>query len=69
FFPARTPSAIVNTMNEAVRTAMKDPAVIDALDKVSYEPRDMTPEKFAKVVRDEVALWDDIVRKTKAKLQ
>ncbi|MBX9846293.1 MAG: hypothetical protein K2Z80_31255 [Xanthobacteraceae bacterium] len=69
FVPARTPSAIVRTLNEAVRTAMKDPAVVVALDKLGYVPEDMSPADFAKVVRDEVKLWEDVVRKANVKLQ
>lgn len=60
--PAGTPPAIVAKINADVRKALADPGVRAKLAALGNEPMDMSPEQFAKFVRDEMATYAVVIK-------
>jgi tripartite-type tricarboxylate transporter receptor subunit TctC len=56
--PARTPSAIVDKLANAVIAASEDAAVIEQLRKLGVEPKGTTPEEFAAQIAREQPQFD-----------
>ena len=61
--PAGVPADVVKKINADVRRALKDAAVQDRLVKGGNETLDMSPEAFARMVREHI---DDYTRVIKA---
>jgi tripartite-type tricarboxylate transporter receptor subunit TctC len=53
--PAKTPRAIVDTLNDATEKALLDPAVAAKLAKLGVEPEQMSANAFGKFVNDDIA--------------
>lgn len=62
FAPRGTPAAIVERLAEAIIAAGRDPAVVARMAQSYAEAIPNTPAEFAKVVRDEAARWEPVVR-------
>jgi tripartite-type tricarboxylate transporter receptor subunit TctC len=61
--PAGTPTAIVEQIAQATRTAIAEPAYQQMLLNVGIEPTpDSSPEKFRRSLADDVALWAPVVK-------
>jgi tripartite-type tricarboxylate transporter receptor subunit TctC len=60
--PAGTPPAIVAKINADVRKALADPDVRTKLAALGNETMDMSPEQFAKFVRDEMATYAAVIK-------
>jgi tripartite-type tricarboxylate transporter receptor subunit TctC len=54
FAPAKTPSAIVDALNAAVRKALRAPAVANVVQKSGFMPDDRTAEQTAEFFRSKV---------------
>lgn len=65
---AGTPRPIVDRINAAINAAMNDPAVRERFKAAGLDPAGGTPEQFAKLMADESAKWEPIIRRTGAKL-
>jgi len=65
--PARTPDAIVRTLNAAVVDASRSQDVISALGMQSTRPASNTPEQFAQFIREEQVRFAKIVRDSGAR--
>lgn len=64
--PAGTPEAIVNKLNAAIKTALADKDVQERLLKQGCEPLESTPQKFATLIKDDLANWQKIVKSSGA---
>lgn len=62
FAPAKTPPAIVKTLNAAVNKALADPAVRKKLADLGSEVRVTTPEQFDQFLKDEEAKLKALVK-------
>jgi len=60
--PAGTPIAIVNKINKDVNQAMLDPEVKNAYETKGIKATPMSPQEFAKFVRDEMAKYAKIAK-------
>jgi tripartite-type tricarboxylate transporter receptor subunit TctC len=61
--PAGTPQPVVDRLNEAMQTAMKDAAVIKRLQEVGVDPTPgRGPKEAAAFMQAELAKWGPIVR-------
>ena len=67
--PAATPRDIVNTLGGATARAARDPELKRRLVEQGAEPVGSTPEEFAKLLREEVPRWAEIVRISGAKAE
>jgi tripartite-type tricarboxylate transporter receptor subunit TctC len=60
--PAGTPPAIVAKLNAAFRETLAAPETRDRLANFGAEAKIGTPEAFGKLIADELALWQRVVR-------
>jgi tripartite-type tricarboxylate transporter receptor subunit TctC len=62
FGPAAIPKNLVAKINADIAAILADADMKDRLDKLGAEPAPLSPEEFAKYVREEVALWAKVVK-------
>ena len=60
--PAGTPPAIVHKLNREVNRILQVAEVRDQLSKLGVDPVGMAPEEFAKFVREQIAVYQRIVK-------
>jgi len=60
--PAGTPREIVQKLSEGVQRATRDADVRKRMVEQGAEPVGSTPEEFAKLLRQEVARWAEVVK-------
>jgi tripartite-type tricarboxylate transporter receptor subunit TctC len=65
---AGTPRAVVDRINTALNAALKEPQVQERLKTAGLEAVGGTPEQFAKLMADEAAKWQPIIKRSGAKL-
>jgi tripartite-type tricarboxylate transporter receptor subunit TctC len=67
--PAGIPKATVDAINAAVGRELKDPALLERLDKQGVVPRALSPEEFAALLRDDYARMGRIVKAAGARIE
>ena len=67
--PARTPRAIVETLNAEVHKTMRLPAAVDAMRGMSVDIALSTPEEFGRLIESEMQRWDKVIRALNLKVQ
>jgi tripartite-type tricarboxylate transporter receptor subunit TctC len=60
--PAKTPAEIVNSLNSAIRDALKADAVKTGMAQFAYEAAPASPSEFAKLIKSDFDRWGAIVR-------
>ena len=60
--PAKTPEALVKRMNAELATTLKNADVVEKLSTQAVEPHHTAPEKFAALIRSEVAKWSKVIK-------
>jgi tripartite-type tricarboxylate transporter receptor subunit TctC len=60
--PAKTPAEIVNSLNSAIREALKADAVGAGFAPFGYEPTGTSPNEFAKLIKSDFDRWGAIVK-------
>lgn len=60
--PAKTPTAIVEKLNHAIVTALKDPQTIERLLNAGMEPDPTTPKAMREFVTKEYETWGKVVK-------
>lgn len=68
FAPARTPPAVVNTVNQALQVALKDTEVVRQLTEQGAEPSPSTPQELADYIQRDTARWAKVIRERKLKI-
>ena len=69
FAPAGTPKAIIEQIAQASRTALAEQAYQQMLIEAGFEPDvDSTPEKFRRVIDEDIAKWTPVVKAIGLKL-
>ncbi|MFC7475862.1 Bug family tripartite tricarboxylate transporter substrate binding protein [Dankookia sp. GCM10030260] len=68
YAPARTPPAILERLNQAVREAMGAPAFVEVVRQQGTVPEPTTPEALAAFGRAERLAWGEVVKATGATL-
>ena len=66
--PAATPKARVGQINAAMAKLLKDPAMLDRLDKQGVVPRALGPEEFAALLRADFVKMEKIVKAAGARI-
>ena len=62
FAPAGTPKPVIDKLNAAIVAALKDPAVVDKLDKAGEQIIAGTPEELSQKVREDYARWAEFLK-------
>ncbi|MFN3302921.1 MAG: Bug family tripartite tricarboxylate transporter substrate binding protein [Roseateles sp.] len=62
FLPARAPQAVVDKLADIARAAVREPAVVEALAKLGFEPLSLAPADYAKRLAAEREYWGPIVK-------
>ena len=60
--PAGTPGAIIQRLHDETSKAIKNPEVVDLMNKVGYVPADTTPAQYAQLKRTETAMWAKVIK-------
>ena len=68
FVPQGTPPAIVARLNEEIGKALADPAIRKNLEDSAQEPVSGSSEAFAKLVRDDYAKFEKLVKELNIKV-
>lgn len=61
FGPAGLPQPIVDQVNAALNSALKNPAVLQQLAKLGFDPGGGSPEDFRKKMASESAIWKKVI--------
>jgi len=61
--PAKTPPAIVATLNKHINDALELPAIRDQLTAAGIEPKATTAEQFSALMKADLAHWQKVVEK------
>ncbi|NBQ85941.1 MAG: tripartite tricarboxylate transporter substrate binding protein [Betaproteobacteria bacterium] len=67
--PAATPAAAASRINDAVAKLLKDPAILERLDKQGIEPRAISNGDFAKLLAADYQRMAQVVKTSGAKLE
>jgi tripartite-type tricarboxylate transporter receptor subunit TctC len=62
--PAKTPLAIIATLNKAINEALKTPEVREKLITAGIDPIGTTPQAFTNYVKEDIARWQKVVDKS-----
>jgi tripartite-type tricarboxylate transporter receptor subunit TctC len=65
--PAATPSAIVQRLSASVLSAMAAPEVIERINGIGQTPSPAGAEEFARLIREDYARWQRVVKTSGAK--
>lgn len=60
--PAKTPRAIVDTLNAQTHKVMRQPESVEAMRRLGVEIELSTPEEFGRLVESEMQRWSKVVR-------
>lgn len=63
--PAKTPAAVIQTLYKAATDAMKDPEVIDRMNKVGARLIGNTPDEFRTYIAAETEKWARVIKDSK----
>lgn len=69
FAPAKTPDAIVNALNIALKNVLTQPSVVSTLEGQGYEVATSSPKEFADLVKNDVKKWAKVVNDANIKIQ
>ena len=58
--PARTPTAIVETLHAEIVKALRDPDIKALLSKQAMQPVGDTPQEFAAFIQKDIATWKEV---------
>ncbi len=67
--PAATPAAAAHRINDAVAKLLKDPAILERLDKQGIEPRAISNADFARLLASDYQRMAQVVKTSGAKLE
>jgi tripartite-type tricarboxylate transporter receptor subunit TctC len=60
--PAKTPPAIVATLNRAINAVLKEPATVEHLRGMNMTPVGGTPDEVRTFLAEETARWSEVIR-------
>lgn len=63
FLPAKTPQAIVQNLNAALKVALATPQVIESYAAMSLEAHHTSPEELASMLKADLQRWEPLVKK------
>lgn len=67
--PPGTPRDVVMKLNTALNAVLKDPVVVDQLERMAFKPLGGTPEDFRKLTDSERVIWGAVVKQSGARVE
>lgn len=67
--PAGTPKAVIDRIAAEVRAATRQPDVQARIAAMGFEARDSSPEAFTAVYKQELPVWERLIKQSGAKLE
>jgi tripartite-type tricarboxylate transporter receptor subunit TctC len=64
FLPANAPADTVRALNLVVRDGLNAPGMVESLANSALEPRHMTPEEFAALLKQDYERWAGVAKAT-----
>lgn len=64
FVPAKTPRAVIDTLNQAAVAALRTPALRDRMVELGVTPTGTSPEEYADFLNKERERWSTMIRET-----
>ena len=64
FLPAKTPALVVQSLNGILREGLQAPDLVESLGKSALQPRYLTPNAFAALLKQDLDRWAPIVKAT-----
>jgi tripartite-type tricarboxylate transporter receptor subunit TctC len=61
FLPSRAPGAVVSRVNRELNSALRAPGLREALTEQAFEAGGLTPDAFARLMREDTALWRKVI--------
>ncbi len=61
FVPARTPGTVIARLNRELNSVLGSAELREALAEQAFEPGALTPEAFARLIREETARWRKVI--------
>jgi tripartite-type tricarboxylate transporter receptor subunit TctC len=61
FVPARTSGSIVARLNREMNSTLSSPGMREALAEQAFEPGALTPDAYAKLIREDTARWRKVI--------
>jgi tripartite-type tricarboxylate transporter receptor subunit TctC len=68
FAPAGTPRDIVNRLNAELTKVMNSAEIHERMTTLGWDPVTNTPEEFTALIKSELAIWGDVVKKSGARI-
>lgn len=65
--PARTPRAIIDTLNAESHKVMKQPRTVETMRNIAVDIELSTPEEFGRLIESEINRWSKVIRALKLK--
>ena len=65
--PTGTPNDIIEKMHQEIVHAIQTPQVIEVFKNAGVNPTSNSPAEFSKMIRDESAMWSEIIKKSDIK--
>jgi len=62
--PAHLPEPIVRKLSQEIQRSLKDSVFLDRLAKMGLDPILTTPAEFAAEIKNEYAMWGDVITKS-----
>jgi tripartite-type tricarboxylate transporter receptor subunit TctC len=69
FAPAKTPQEIIDKLNTEIVKALKNPEIIDLLNKQAMSPVGSTQAEFAAFLKKDLATWKDVATMAKVSVE
>ena len=60
--PAKTPRAIIDTLNAEAHKAMRQPDTVEAMRRMAVDIELSTPEEFGRLIESEMQRWSKVIR-------
>ncbi|GAB2887574.1 tripartite tricarboxylate transporter substrate binding protein [Paralcaligenes ginsengisoli] len=67
--PAKTPPAIIDRMQKEIAHALESPQVNKVFGAAGVQPTSSSSSNYAKQVRDESAMWKDVIHRANIKME
>jgi tripartite-type tricarboxylate transporter receptor subunit TctC len=60
--PAKTPRAIIDTLNAEAHKVMRQPETVEAMRRMAVDIELSTPEEFGRLIESEMQRWSKVIR-------